>query len=244
MTGESRRDARPPVGPIGGEIAARRGSAIRRRRSSAEWCRSAALRRARAAPRRSRGRRRDAAAGQRRRRGPARHRAAAAASAAAMSVTRSATARAVVYFVPATLIRCPRCRRRAWSRTCSCPSSATRPPCSDGRHDAAVDQRDVRERQIERRKRLVQLGDERRDIALGDAGVARIADASPIPTCRTARARATARETDCGPDGERPPSASSPASRLVTRFIAFSIGMPVGEPSGCQQAIDRARRSR
>ena len=31
---------------------------------------------------------------------------------------------------------------------------------------------------------------------------------------------------------ERPPSASSPASRFVTRFIAFSIGMPVDVPSG------------
>ena len=36
----------------------------------------------------------------------------------------------------------------------------------DRRHDAAVDERDVGQRQIERRKRLIQLGDERRDVAL------------------------------------------------------------------------------
>ena len=204
-------------------------AAIRTRRSGAESCRSAAL--VVLAPRVG-DREADvaqAAAGQRRRRGPARRPTFCCSFDSSMSVTRSATPRAVVNFVPATRqqtfeplrrrdrgsARVPRARRGRRATTAgttprwtSVMSASVRSSAGNAWFSSAMKAATSR---------------------LGHAGVVRIAGArsdSQVPN--SARSRQGTRNR-LRPDGDRPPSASSPASRLVTRFIAFSIGMPVDD---------------
>ena len=57
-------------------------------------------------------------------------------------------------------------------------------PADRRRHHAAVHERDVGERQIQGRERLIQLRDERGDVALRDCCLAGIADAVRFPRAK------------------------------------------------------------
>ena len=137
----------------------------------------------------------------------------------ARSVTRSATARAVVYFVPATLMR-----PSSSPRTCSSPSSARDPsrPTAAGTVPRCTSVTSSRRRSRAGNTPLSSAMKAEMSDSLGAArpGSHRSRD-SHVP--KIARVRHGTRKR-CRPDEDGPPRASSPASRRVTRFIAFRSG--------------------
>ena len=135
-------------------------------------------------------------------------------------VTCSATPRAVVYFDADHRDRAGDAVA-AWSRMSRDGFRSGRAcACIDRRDDAAVDERDVVARQVQRRERVVGVGDEGVDFGGRDPRVARLRRASPTGWCRRSprprhgtsvsiRPSGPARQAPC-----RSPASTSPGSSL------------------------------